>query len=203
MNRSNFSKKQFTIFSSVALMTMQGIAALAQTAPPKANDVTTPLHLMKPAYVTPYGETKQADVKTVLDRMYNYLETATPYQLVERGSNNVITDLSKANGQSIFKQGDFRLISYEWGIAYTGMLEATAATGDPKYASYTTNRMKFISDVVSAYRPQFKANPKMQSPVNSVLDPQALDDAGSMSAAMIKTARTGASKEALRRFSRF
>ena len=67
-------------------MTMQGIAALAQTAPPKANDVTTPLHLMKPAYVTPYGETKQADVKAVLDRMYNYLETATPYQLVERGS---------------------------------------------------------------------------------------------------------------------
>jgi len=198
MNRSNFSKKQFAIFSSVALITVQGVAALAQTTPPKANDVTTPLHLMKPAYVTPYGETKQADVKAVLDRMYNYLEAATPYQLIDRGSNSVITDLSKANSSSIFKQGDFRLISYEWGIAYTGMLEASAATGDPKYATYTTNRMKFISDVVSVYKPQFKANPKMQSPVNSVLEPKALDDAGSMCAAMIKTARMGASKEALR-----
>jgi rhamnogalacturonyl hydrolase YesR len=177
---------------------VQALPSQAQTAPVKANDVNAPLHLMKPAYVTPYGETTQASVKTVLDRIYNYLDVATPYQLIDKGSNTVITDLSKANSASIFKSGDFRLISYEWGIAYTGMLEASAATGDPKYAAYTTDRMKFIGDVVAAYKPQFKANPKIASPVNSVLNPQALDDAGSMAAAMIKTVRTGADKPALR-----
>ncbi len=180
------------------IVALLGVTPVNAQAPVKGNDVTAPLHLMKPAYVTPYGEVKQADVKAVLDRLYNYLNAATPYQLVDKNSKEVITDLAKANSASIFKQGDFRLISYEWGIAYTGMLEASAATGDAKYAAYTTNRMKFIADVVAAYKPQFKANAKMQSPVTSVIDPQALDDAGSMCAAVIKTSRTGASKEALR-----
>ncbi|MES2279010.1 MAG: glycoside hydrolase family 88 protein [Bacteroidota bacterium] len=164
----------------------------------KTNDVTTPLHLLKPAYVTPYGETKQADVKAVLDKVYHYLEGATPYQLVDKTSNDVISDLSKANGNSIFKQGDFRLISYEWGIVYTGMLEASAATGDAKYSSYTTNRMQFISDVVAGYKSRAKTGGKTASPVNSVIDPQALDDAGSMAASMIKTQRSGATKAQLR-----
>jgi unsaturated rhamnogalacturonyl hydrolase len=48
--------------------------------------------------------------------------------------------------------------------------------------------------VAAAYKTYLKVNPGAKTPVSSVLDPQALDDAGSIAAAMIKTARSGASK---------
>ena len=167
------------------------VKTFAQNAPAKGNDVTTPLHLLKPAYVTPYGETKPADVKAVLDKVYNYLNASTPAELVDQTTNTAITDLSKANSNSIFKPGDFRLISYEWGVTYTGMMEAGAATGDAKYTAYTQKRIKFIADVVAAYKNYLKTHPGVTTPVRPILKPHALDDDGSMCAAMIKALRAG------------
>jgi unsaturated rhamnogalacturonyl hydrolase len=192
--------KQFSKLITCLLLLQTGIAftTSAQSIPAKGNDVTAPLHLLKPAYVTPYGETKQADVKAVLDRVYNYLNEATPYQLIDPGSNKVITDYTQANAASIFKPGDFRLISYEWGITYTGMLEAGIATGDKRFTDYTLNRMKFISEVVSSYKTFLKTHPGAATPVRSVIEPHALDDAGSMAAAMIKTIRLGTTTANLR-----
>jgi hypothetical protein len=37
----------------------------------QTNDVTTPLHLLKPDYPTPYGAPEKEDVKAVLDRVYH------------------------------------------------------------------------------------------------------------------------------------
>jgi rhamnogalacturonyl hydrolase YesR len=173
------------------------VPSVAQYTTSGGNDVTTPLHLLKPDYVTPYGETKQADIKAVLDRVYKYLDAGTPMQLVDQTSKANV-DLRSANANSIFKQGDFRLISYEWGVTYTGMLEAGAATGDKKYTDYTVNRINYIADVVSNYKSYLKSNPGAATPVRSVLEPHALDDAGSMAAAMIKALRTGQIKSDLR-----
>jgi unsaturated rhamnogalacturonyl hydrolase len=178
---------------AILLLQAGTLVCYGQNTPAKANDVTTPLHLLKPAYATPYGETKPADVKAVLDKVYHYLDATTPYQLIDQ-NKEVVTDLSKVNSADIFKPGDFRLISYEWGVTYTGMLEAGAATGDKNYTDYTVKRMEFINDVVSAYKNYLKTNSGAKTPVNSVLDPQALDDAGSMTAAMIKTARMSGTK---------
>ncbi|SDL65308.1 Rhamnogalacturonyl hydrolase YesR [Pedobacter sp. ok626] len=172
--------------------------ANAQYTTSKGNDVTTPLHLLKPDYVTPYGQTKLADVKKVLDRVYNYLDAVTPYQLVDKISNQAFNNLGSLNANTIFKQGDFRLISYEWGVTYTGMLEAGVAMGDKKYIDYTTQRMQFIADVVSEAQNYLKTSPNAVTLVRSVIDPHALDDAGSMAAAMIKTARTVGTKADLR-----
>ncbi len=171
--------------------------SFAQYTTAKGNDVTTPLHLLKPDYIVPYGETKPADIKAVLDRVYNYLDAGTPMQLVNRTSKAEV-DLKSANADAIFKQGDYRLISYEWGVTYTGMLEAGFATGDKKYTDYTINRINYIADVVSHYKDFLKANPGANTPVRSVIDPHALDDAGSMAAAMIKAQRTGQIKSDLR-----
>ncbi|WP_407430381.1 glycoside hydrolase family 105 protein [Arcticibacter sp.] len=162
------------------------------------NDVTTPLHLLKPDYPVKYGETKPQDIKVVLDRLYAYLNAATPMQLVNKQSGEVLQNLKKADESSIFKQGDFRLISYEWGVTYTGMLLAGQVTGDKKFTEYTTKRIDFISEVASNYRPLYNKNPKAQIPVRSVLDPHALDDAGSMCAAIIKTSMAGSLKSEVR-----
>ena len=162
------------------------------------NDVTTPLHLLKPDYPVKYGETKPQDIKVVLDRLYTYLDVATPMQLVNKQSGEVLQNLKKADANSIFKQGDFRLISYEWGVTYTGMLLAGQVTGDKKFTEYTAKRIDLISDVASNYRPLYKKNPKAETPVRSVLDPHALDDAGSMCAAIIKTSMAGSLKSEVR-----
>lgn len=155
------------------------------------NDVTTPLHLLKPDYPVRYGETKPQDIKVVLDRIYHYLDTATPVKLVNKQSGEELQDLKRVGENSIFKQGDFRLISYEWGVTYTGMLLAGQVTGDKKFSEYSSKRINFIADVASTYRERYRKNPGMETPVKSVLDPHALDDAGSMCAAMIKTSMAG------------
>lgn len=199
MFKSNNASKnsRSTFLLAFGLLLSAATPSLAQYTTAGGNDVTTPLHLLKPNYVTPYGETKPADIKAVLDRVYNYLDAGTPMQLVDQTSKANV-DLKSANANSIFKQGDFRLISYEWGVTYTGMLEAGAATGDKKFTDYTVNRINYISDVVSNYKNFLKTNAGATSPVRSVLEPHALDDAGSMAAAMIKAQRTGQIKSDLR-----
>lgn len=55
----------------LALLLLGAAPLLAQpTAPPKANDTTTPLHLLKPDYPVPYGQARAEEVKQVLDRVY-------------------------------------------------------------------------------------------------------------------------------------
>lgn len=184
------------LFLFIAMCT--GVPAFAQYVEHKGNDVTSPLHLLKPAYVTPYGETKMADVKASLDRIYSCLDKTTPFELIDKVSGKVVSDLKKADSTSIFKPGDYRLTSYEWGVTYTGMLEVATATGDQKFKDYTVKRISFLANVVSAYKKYLKTNKTAVTPVRSVIDPHALDDAGSIAAAMIKTQRTGEVKADLR-----
>ena len=196
MNSTFNQTKNGLIFILVFFLAVS--SAKAQYTKANGNDVTTPLHLLKPNYDTPYGDTKSEDVKKVLDRVYQYLSAVSPAQMVNSSDDSEITDLSKVNAKSKFKQGDFRLISYEWGVTYTGMLEVGLATSDKKYTDYTLSRLNFIGDVVQNYKAYLQNIGKIETPVKSVLEPKALDDAGSMAAAMIKASRLGASEQNLR-----
>lgn len=171
-----------------ALLLLLAAAPLhAQTT--KTNDTTTPLHLLKPDYPVPYGQVKAEDVKRVLDRVYNYLNEATPTALVDKKTNTAITDRRQFNPDAIIKPGDFRLTSYEWGVTYAGMLRASETTGDPKYAAYTTSRLRFLNDLVPYFRAYQTEHPEVGTPVRSIVQPHALDDVGAVCAAMIKAQR--------------
>ncbi len=172
----------FSCFVSAAL------PAVAQ----KANDVTAPLHALQPDYPVPYNPPTTAAVKQVLDRVFNYLDGATPAEFINRGSGTVLANVSAADTTTIFKPGDFRLTSYEWGVTYSGMLQVGAATGDKKYSDYTVRRMQLIADAVPVFKPLFEKYRNRSNPLRSVIDPHALDDAGAMCAAMIKAERSGA-----------
>lgn len=164
-----------------------GFILFSQT---KGNDVTTPLHALKPDYKVPYGAPSIDSVKRVLDKVYNYLEAATPPELVNRKSGERV-EPANADTLTIFKQGEFRLVSYEWGVTYSAMLLAGEATGDKKYSEYTMRRMKFIADAVPVFKQLFEKYPRSPNPARSVIEPHALDDAGAMCAAMIKSLRKG------------
>ncbi|MDM8174317.1 MULTISPECIES: glycoside hydrolase family 88/105 protein [Olivibacter] len=176
---------------------MSSLSLSAQYISKGGNDASAPLHLLKPGYDIPYGETKPEGVKNTLDRIYRYLNTTTPAALVDKSTNKVI-DLGQANDNSIFQPGDFRLISYEWGVTYTGMLEVALATGDQKYKDYTIKRLDFIGAVAEQYKKYLRQHKNATTPVRSVLEPHALDDVGSMAAAMIKALDAGAKPALLR-----
>ena len=154
------------------------------------NDVTAPLHLMQPEYETPYNVPTAEGISKVIDRVYNYLEAVTPTGLVD-ASGTEISDFSVINTQTRFKQGDYRLTSYEWGVTYAGMLLLTQTTGDSKYAKYSYDRMKFLSEIRPAFLKIEQQNPEARHVLYSVNHPHALDDAGAVCAAMIKAEQAG------------
>lgn len=156
----------------------------------KGNDVTTPLHLLQPAYNTPYGIPVTDSVKKVLKRVYNYLNEVTPAQFVDRRTQAIVNS-ANADTNTILKAADFRLTSYEWGVTYAGMLLAGEATGDTSYTHYTKERLYFIADALPAFRSLYQKYPKSSNPLRQPVAPHALDDGGAVCAAMIKTLRAG------------
>jgi rhamnogalacturonyl hydrolase YesR len=179
---------------SVLALVLLGAAwtASAQTpAPPHANDVTAPLHLLQPDYPTPYGKPAIADVTKVMNRVFAYLDAATPARAIDSKSKKEITDFSQINDDTVLAPGDFRLTSYEWGVTYAGMLAAGEATGDKRYIDYTGKRLKLLADLAPASLARMKANPQARSPVQRMLEPHALDDIGALCVAMIKAKRGG------------
>ena len=153
----------------------------------KVNDSTSPLHLMKPDYDTPYGKPEVKSITEVLDRVYTYLDKTTPMALINKDTQAEVTDYSKIDAKTIFKPGDFRLNSYEWGVTYVGMLLASETTGDPKYSAYTRNRLKFLAEIRPSFVKLEEKQPAANHAISRILHPKALDDCGAMCAAMIKT----------------
>lgn len=150
-----------------------------------------PLHTLRPDYPMPYDPTTVEKITEVLVRIHGYLDKSSPSRMINRQDKTEITDFSKLDNNSMMERGAFGLVSYEWGVTYSGMLLAGEVTGDARFTEYTTRRMKFIAGLADHYRPLVKSNPQARTPIRSVLSPQALDDAGSMCAAMIKTSRAG------------
>lgn len=157
----------------------------------KANDVTAPLHALQPDYTVPYGAPSAESVKGVLDRIYRYLDAVTPARFTDRKSGNDISSVAAVNEQTTWKQGDFRLTSYEWGVTYCGMLQAGEATGDAKFTDYTKSRLHFIADALPAFKRLYQQPGNQGNPLRAVMFPHALDDAGAMCAAVIKTLQAG------------
>ena len=158
----------------------------------KQNDVTTPLHAMQPDYPVPYVIPGKADVKKVLDRIYNYLDTVTPPVMINKKTGAVLNDPAQLDTNSAVKQGDFRLTSYEWGVTYAAMLRAAETTGDKRYATYVKDRFDFLSKWIPAVKAKFPVEYiRSQRFLHQPIDPHALDDAGAVCAAMIKAQRAG------------
>jgi unsaturated rhamnogalacturonyl hydrolase len=177
--------KLFILFLAAASV------AKAQTPTPKRTDSNTPLHALQPDYPVPYAPPSAASVKQVAERILHYLDTSTHATLVNRVNGQMVQQSQQPDSNIILKPGDFRLISYEWGVTYTGMLALGEATGDQKFSDYTSNRLKFIADITPAFREQYETNRTPSNALRSVIDPHALDDAGAMCAAMIKALRKG------------
>jgi unsaturated rhamnogalacturonyl hydrolase len=164
------------------------LPAWSQTTPPQVTDSGTALHLLQPAYPVPYVAPTPEDISAVLRRVLVYLDGATPARVIDRRTQAEIPDMTRLSADAVFAPGAFRLVSYEWGVTYGAMLLAGDATGDARFADYTTKRVNLIAALAQSHKPPAGSGVPDDDAVRSVLDPRALDDAGSMCAAMIKAA---------------
>ncbi len=170
----------------VLLLAGLTIGVACQQKQSTTNDVTTPLHLLQPEYPTPYGAPTPSQIKTVLDRVFHFLDKNTPAALVNKKTGETIQGMPFPDINIILKPGQFRLTSYEWGVTYAAMLNASAATGDIQYANYTKERLQFLAKITPGFRQNLTAFSTTVNPLKQVLTPKALDDGGAVCAAMIK-----------------
>lgn len=189
--KTNLSLNEIRLFKSISCVAFLFFCSLNVSAQEPLNDVTTPLHLLQPEYPTPYGAQSVEAIIATLDRVYNFLESKTASKVIDSKTNKEVTNLNKLDENTVFEPGVFRLTSYEWGVTYAGMLLATEATGDAKYANYTDKRLKLIADIAPFYTKMLKKDKNYPSPIIQSLHPEALDDAGAVCAAMIKAQRLG------------
>src|SRR5919206_61354 len=118
----------------------------AQQPPQPQTDTTTPLHMLRPDYPIPYGIPKPEEVARLLNLIHAYLDETTPTGFVNKQTSAPLTDLSQIDQNTVLRRGDFRLVSYEWGVTYAGMLLASEATGDPRFRDYAERRLQFIAE---------------------------------------------------------
>lgn len=172
------------------------LGASAQHAPPPQEKGPAPadamLHALEVKYPTPYRAMDAAEIKTVLDRVFTYLERTTPAELIDKTTGAAITDVATANPNAVLKPGDFRLNSYEWGVTYIGMLAAAQATGDARYQDYVTKRHTLLSQLTKTYLPVVRADAaNSHAPIKGFLNPHALDDVGALCHSFMKSEVAG------------
>lgn len=149
-------------------------------------DASTKLYLAKPDYNTPYGETSLESVKSIMDRVFHYLEESTPTGVIDKNTKQPITVYDNIDENSIIKQGTFSITNYMWGVTYSSMLSASQNTGDERYKDYVKDRFQFLSEVAPYFEPVLSKDNKEADPqMRQLLRPEALDDAGAMCSAMI------------------
>jgi rhamnogalacturonyl hydrolase YesR len=180
-----FSMCAAALAAAFALDAHAQLAPAPQEKGPVAADAM--LHALEVHYPTPYRAMDAAEVKAVLDRVFAYLDKVTPAEVIDQRTGAPISDLSKPDPNAVLKPGDFRLTSYEWGVTYTGMLAAGAATGDRRYTDYAIKRHQLLSRLTKAYLPLVQADREhAAAPIKSFLNPHALDDAGALCQSFIE-----------------
>lgn len=151
------------------------------------NDSTTPLHLLKPDYVTPYGKLTQEDVKATVDRIFKYIDEATP-AVVENPDGSIENSTDNLTDEAMLHQGTFRLTSYEWAVTYMALLKAAEIMESPEYKNYVTDRVGFLAHWAQAFREQALRTGEPDRQMRQVALPATLDDAGAMSCAFMQVA---------------
>ncbi|MET0534375.1 MAG: glycoside hydrolase family 88 protein [Steroidobacter sp.] len=155
---------------------------------------------LKPNYPTPYEPATPQNIQATLERVHAYIEQAAPIRVVDGTTGAVVSDLDKLPAQVALDRTDLLILTYEWGVTYSGMLLAADVTSDARYRDYTRQRLAAIAKLATHAKKYLAADGSVPTvehgmSMRSILKPRSLDDSGSMCAAMIKAHRAGLGKE--------
>jgi rhamnogalacturonyl hydrolase YesR len=145
-------------------------------------------------YPIPYQQPTRAEIVETLQRVRVFLESAAPTEVVDSVTAQEIRDFASPIATARFRTGPtlFSPVSYEMGVVHAGMLRAGQVTGDARFAAFTERHMRFLHEWLPYFRraeSRFKLD--RDNPFRAALDPRALDDSGSMAAALIRARLLG------------
>ena len=149
-------------------------AAFAQTAPPT-----------------------QASIRAVMNRVHGYLLTAAPLRPVDATTGAAVS-LDNMPKNVALGPTTLRIDSYEWGVTYAGMLQATDfITGDLRFRSYARTNLTGLARMAAHMRANypdatadnFPPDLPSTNSLRRVLFPRIPDEAGAQCSAMIKASR--------------
>lgn len=145
------------------------------------------------SYPIPYKLPQVNEITAALQRIRTYMDKVTPTRVIDKKTGQEITDLNTPTAHAIIApaQGDFGILVYEMGVVHSGLIKARQITGDPSYAAMTERHLNFIKTVQPYFAKQealFKL--ERNNSFARQLDPRALDDAGSMCAAMMRARKS-------------
>lgn len=153
----------------------------------RMTDASVSLFNVHSDYDFPYEIPSRRDVLEKLERILHFLETATPDGIADAATGERVTDLRRIPERFVFTEGDFRPYSYEWGVTYSGMLQAARATGNAAFAEYVNVRMALLGRLLSVVDGRLDKDPEYLSPVNEIVRPRVLDHCGALCAAMLRS----------------
>jgi unsaturated rhamnogalacturonyl hydrolase len=181
-------------FSAALLLVLAAVAPASADGPFRNRDNPNPADREDGAYAVPYQKPTVEEIAAVLGRVRAYLDQAAVPEVISRDTGAVITDFSAVRADAIPSRGEagaFGHLDYTMGVVHSGMLLAAEATGDRRFAEFTERRLRFLADRLPYFSAQAE---KFGTPANgfrAALEPRALDDSGSMCAALIKARLAG------------
>ncbi|MFO1489102.1 MAG: glycoside hydrolase family 88 protein [Verrucomicrobiota bacterium] len=146
-------------------------------------------------YNVPYSKPQRAEIVRDLERVRAFMESASVIRVVDRKTGEELTDVKAGPVKSAaldLGASRFSPLAYDMGVVYSGMLRVSEVTGDTNFAEFTARRLQFIRD----WRPYFQRSEELHhldrsNPFGSLLEPDSLDDSGSMCAALVRAKLAG------------
>ena len=97
----------------------------------------------------------QTSIRLVLNRVHNYILTAAPLRPVDATTGAAVS-LSNMPKNVALGPTTLRVDSYEWGVTYAGMFQATDfITGDLRFRSYARNNINGLARMAAHMRANY------------------------------------------------
>ncbi|WP_114781708.1 glycoside hydrolase family 88/105 protein [Botryobacter ruber] len=141
-----------------------------------------------PIYPVPYEMPSEENIKEVLHRIRKYYEATSSQTIVDSKTGERITDFATYNPQAIPSDGFSGEWSYTHGVVLSAFDYITKVTGDETFFAHNTRFYNYVVDNLSYFHKNDARKPGDKLGTwGRILHFEALDDCGSIGAAMIKT----------------
>ncbi len=143
-----------------------------------------------PNYEVDYEVPQQDAILESIDRMFGYTASVTTLKVFDNASGEEIKDPAKITDTAVVDRrfGGFNNWDYTNGVIISSFDLLYELTGESKYLDYNTNFYDFIFKWMPAFREREETS-GIRSPYHKMINMEALDHCGSITAALIKTYR--------------
>ena len=193
-------------------LALLGTAALALALPVRAADTIYPDRdntvegdAGAGIYRVPYHKPTVEEVKAAIDRVFTYVNAASPTRVIDEATGREITDRTQVLPTAIADRGDggaFNPWQYTMGVTHAGMMRVADVTGDTRYADFVRRHMQFIHDWLPYFRRQaeltgiepgaeHRGHGVRHNSFRGAIATESLDDSGAIGAALIKARMAG------------